>query len=124
MRIVGEIEDVVKSKKTAFTQWEPAISAEEVLSDVIRLSEIQIEGKKAYWLEMRPAEKGRYVVVQRDETEKLRDITPSEFNVRTRVHEYGGGAYTVFNNIIYFVNFRDQRIYMQLEDSSKKKFEY
>jgi dipeptidyl aminopeptidase/acylaminoacyl peptidase len=109
----------MKDKKTPFTEWEPAISAEKVFSDVIGLSEIQPEGKRTYWLEMRPAEKGRYVVVQRDETGKLRDITPSEFNVRTRVHEYGGGAYTVFNNIIYFVNFRDQRIYRQLEDSSK-----
>jgi dipeptidyl aminopeptidase/acylaminoacyl peptidase len=110
---------VMKEKNTPFTQWEPAISAEEVFSDIIGFSEIQLEGKKTYWLEMRPAEKGRYVVVQRDETGKLRDITPSEFNARTRVHEYGGGAYTVFNNIIYFVNFRDQRIYKQSEDSSK-----
>ena len=110
---------IMKKKKTPFTEWEPAISAEEVFSDVIGLTEIQVEGKRTYWLEMRPAEKGRYVIVQRDETGKIRDITQSEFNVRTRVHEYGGGAYTVFNNLIYFVNFKDLRIYRQLEDSSK-----
>lgn len=109
----------MKDKKTPFTEWKPAISVEDVFSDVIGLSEIQTEGKKTYWLEMRPTEEGRYVIVQRDETGKLRDITQSGFNVRTRVHEYGGGAYIAFNNIIYFVNFKDQRIYRQLEDSSK-----
>jgi dipeptidyl aminopeptidase/acylaminoacyl peptidase len=109
----------MKGKRTPFTEWEPAISAEEVFSDVIGLSEIQTEGKKTYWLEMRPTEEGRYFIVQRDETGKLRDITQPGFNVRTRVHEYGGGAYAAFNNIIYFVNFKDQRIYRQLEDSSK-----
>ncbi|MCK4397555.1 MAG: prolyl oligopeptidase family serine peptidase, partial [Methanophagales archaeon] len=109
----------MKGKRTPFTEWEPAISAEEVFSDVIGLSKIQTEGKKTYWLEMRPTEEGRYFIVQRDETGKLRDITQPGFNVRTRVHEYGGGAYAAFNNIIYFVNFKDQRIYRQLEDSSK-----
>jgi dipeptidyl aminopeptidase/acylaminoacyl peptidase len=109
----------MNTRKTPFSEWEPALSAEEVFSDTIGLHEIGLAGKKTYWLEMRPAEQGRYVIVQRDENGTVRDITPAEFNVRTRVHEYGGGAYTVFNNAIYFVNFKDQRIYQQFENSSK-----
>ena len=42
-----------------------------------------------------------------------RDVTPPDFNVRTRVHEYGGGAYTVHDGSIFFANFSDQRIYQQ-----------
>ena len=106
-------------QKVSFTDWEPAISPEDVFSDVIRLGEIQVQGKKNYWLEIRPAEKGRYVVVQRDEIGKIKDITPSGFNVRTRVHEYGGGTYTIFKSAIYFVNYKDQRIYRQLVGSSE-----
>lgn len=99
------------SKETPFVAWEPAITPEAVFSDSIGLNEIQIEGKSTYWLELRPAEKGRCVVVHRDDSGRIRDVTPSGFNVRTRVHEYGGGAYTVYKHDIYFVNFEDQRIY-------------
>ena len=107
------------NKKTPFVDWEPAITPEDVFSDVIGLNEIQVVGKRTYWLEMRPFEKGRCVVVQRDYDGKVTDITPAGFNVRTRVHEYGGGAYTVFKNVIYFVNFDDQRIYYQSKKSSE-----
>ena len=109
----------MRSKKSSFIEWKPAISPDEVFSDVVGLSEVQVEGKKVYWLELRPYEEGRYVIVQQDEKGKVKDITPAGFNVRTRVHEYGGGAYTVFRDSIYFVNFKDQRIYHQLEGSSK-----
>jgi dipeptidyl aminopeptidase/acylaminoacyl peptidase len=109
----------MKNNKTPFIEWKPAISPEEVFSDVVGLSEICTEGKKIYWLEMRPYENGRYVIVRRDEQGSIKDITPAGFNVRTRVHEYGGGAYTVFKNSIYFVNFKDQRIYHQQMDSSE-----
>ena len=44
---------------------------------------------------MRPAEGGRYVVVQRSPDGQIADITPSPFNARTRVHEYGGGAFAI-----------------------------
>ena len=103
-------------RKAPFIEWKPAITPEEVFSDVVGLNEIHVEGQRTYWLEMRPVEKGRCVVVQRDSG--VSDITPPGFNVRTRVHEYGGGAYTVFKDAIYFVNFGDQRIYYQSKDSS------
>jgi len=109
----------MKNKKASFIKWEPAISSEEVFSDVVGLSEILVECGNTYWLEMRPFEKGRYVIVRRDGRGDVKDVTPPGFNVRTRVHEYGGGAYTVFKHSIYFVNFKDQRIYHQPEDSPK-----
>ena len=108
-----------KSVKKPFTEWEPAISPKQVFSNIIMLSEIHIENGNVYWLEKRPFERGRYVIVRRDGNGQIKDITPSGFNVRTRVHEYGGGSYAIFKNSIYFVNFKDQRIYHQLEDSSK-----
>ncbi|RCV63937.1 Dipeptidyl aminopeptidase/acylaminoacyl peptidase [Methanophagales archaeon] len=107
------------SKKVPFVDWTPAITPEEVFSDIIGLNEIQVVVQRTYWLEMRPVERGRCVVMQRDEDGVVRDITPQGFNVRTRVHEYGGGAYTVYKDAIYFVNFDDQRIYYQSKDNAE-----
>ena len=45
--------------------------------------------------------------------EYMRDVTPTGFNARTRVHEYGGGDYTVADGTIVFSNFADQRLYRQ-----------
>jgi dipeptidyl aminopeptidase/acylaminoacyl peptidase len=73
-----------------------------------------------YWIEGRPAEAGRSVVVRRRAGEKKgTDLNPPPFDVRTRVHEYGGGAWTVFNGILFFSNDRpttkteppDRRLY-------------
>jgi len=111
----------MRHKTTPFIEWNPAISPEEVFSDVVGLAEIHVEGKNVYWLELRPSEKGRCVIARRDEKSEIKDVTPSGFNVRTRVHEYDGGAYTVFRDSVYFVNFDDQRIYHQPGDSSEAR---
>jgi dipeptidyl aminopeptidase/acylaminoacyl peptidase len=107
----------MKHKKAPFVVWAPVITPDEVFSDIIGLNELHVVNQRTYWLEMRPEERGRCVVVQRDGA--VRDITPPGFNVRTRVHEYGGGAYTVFKDAIYFVNFKDQRLYYQSQGTSE-----
>ena len=66
-----------------------------------------------YWLESRPDEGGRVAVVRYSLDGKATDAIPQAFNARTRAHEYGGGAYFVQNNTIFFSNFKDQRLYRQ-----------
>ena len=44
---------------------------------------------------------------------RLAECLPPEFNVRTRVHEYGGGAFAVFDGVIYFANFKDQHLHRE-----------
>jgi dipeptidyl aminopeptidase/acylaminoacyl peptidase len=46
------------------------------------------------------------------------DITPAPYNARTRVHEYGGGSWTVRDGTVYFSNFADGRLYRQAPDAS------
>jgi hypothetical protein len=41
------------------------------------------------------------------------DITPKEFGVRTLAQEYGGGAFTVSGDVVFFANYKDQRLYKQ-----------
>jgi dipeptidyl aminopeptidase/acylaminoacyl peptidase len=77
--------------------------------------DVQPAGSSVYWLELRPKESGRTVIVRRDGAGGVTDVTPPGFDVRTRVHEYGGGAYLVDHehDRVYFSNFTDQRLYRQ-----------
>ncbi len=98
---------------TPYGSWKSPITSDEIVSGSIRLGEIRLDAKDIYWLEGRPTEGGRYVVVKRSPDGTTADVTPSDFNVRTRVHEYGGGAYIVAGGVVYFSNFADQRLYQQ-----------
>ncbi len=96
-----------------YGSWRSPISADLMVSSSIRLGQLVLDGPDCYWLEGRPAEKGRNVVVCQHNDGSIEDLTPPDFNVRTRVHEYGGGAYLVYQGWIYFSNFKDQRLYCQ-----------
>ena len=71
-----------------------------------------------YWLEGRPAEGGRNVLVRCSTDGVITDVTPPGSNVRSRVHEYGGGAYAVADGTVYYANFKDQRVYRLVRDGS------
>ena len=74
---------------------------------------IVVDGDDCYWIEPRPEEDGRYVVMRRSPDGRIECMTPSPFNVRTRVHEYGGGALAIHEGTLFFSNFDDQRLYRQ-----------
>jgi dipeptidyl aminopeptidase/acylaminoacyl peptidase len=93
--------------------WPSPISAERVAEGGVRLAEPFVEGDVVTWRESRPAEGGRAVVVRADPWSGPVDITPEGFNVRDRVHEYGGGAYAVHEGVVVFADFADQRLYRQ-----------
>ena len=96
-----------------YLDWNPILSPEQVYADMIGFSYLSSSPNGTiYWMESRPSEKGRYTIVKL-ENGKITEITPKTFNVRSRVHEYGGRPYIVGKNNIYFVNFLDQRIYKQ-----------
>jgi dipeptidyl aminopeptidase/acylaminoacyl peptidase len=100
-----------------YGSWKSPITAELIVAGTIGLGQIGLDGEDVYWIEGRAAEAGRNVVVRRTPDGKITDVTPSPFNVRTRVHEYGGGAFAVKDGTIYFSNFADQRLYKQTPDS-------
>jgi dipeptidyl aminopeptidase/acylaminoacyl peptidase len=100
-------------KVAPYGSWKSPISSDLIVSGSIGLSEIMLDGEDIYWTESRPAEEGRNVIVRRAPDGGISDVTPPPFNARTRVHEYGGGAYTVADGVVYFSNFADQRLYRQ-----------
>jgi dipeptidyl aminopeptidase/acylaminoacyl peptidase len=96
-----------------YGSWKSPITSDLIVQGTIRLGEIRLDGEDIYWSEGRPLEGGRSVVVRRTPDGTTADITPTGFNVRTRVHEYGGGSYIVADRTVYFSNFADQRLYRQ-----------
>ena len=96
-----------------YGSWKSPITADLIVAGTIGLGQIVLDGENVYWSEGRPAEGGRSVIVRRTPDSKTTDVTPSPFNVRTRVHEYGGGAFAIKDGTVYFSNFADQRLYKQ-----------
>ena len=82
-----------------------------MLSERIAIGQIALDGQNTYWIEVRIAEGGRSVIVQRTSDGQTSDMTPPPFNARTTVHEYGGGDFTVNDGTLYFSNFADQQVY-------------
>jgi dipeptidyl aminopeptidase/acylaminoacyl peptidase len=96
-----------------YGSWKSPITSDLIVAQSISLSEVRLDGDNVYWLEGRPQEQGRCAVVRTgfDPADEPVDITPMPWNVRTRVHEYGGSAWTIANRNLYFSNFADGRLY-------------
>ncbi|MBN2226970.1 MAG: S9 family peptidase [candidate division Zixibacteria bacterium] len=97
----------------SFGSWKSPITTDDIISAHIALVQVVLDADDIYWLERRPMEKGRCVLVTRSSSGTITDITPPDFNVRTCVNEYGGGAFVVRDGIVYFSNFSDGRVYCQ-----------
>ncbi len=97
-----------------FGSWKSPITADLIVGGSVGISQPQLDGSDIYWVELRPTEGGRNVIVKRSGPRTFTDVTPPPFNARTRVHEYGGGDYVVTNGTVYFSNFADQRLYKQV----------
>ena len=97
--------------------WPSPITTDLLVSQSISLGGATIRPEGLYWLEGRPTEAGRLVLVHEPNGGTPVDLTPAPFNARSRVHEYGGGAWLVDDAGIFFVNFADQQVY-RLEDGN------
>jgi dipeptidyl aminopeptidase/acylaminoacyl peptidase len=91
--------------------WPTPITSELVVRAAARLGEVRVDGSDVWWSEGRPAEGGRSVIVRRSADGTTTDVLPAPWNARTRVHEYGGGSWTVAGGVLWFTNFADQRLY-------------
>jgi dipeptidyl aminopeptidase/acylaminoacyl peptidase len=93
--------------------WRSPITSDVIVAATIGLTDVLLDGDEVYWIEARPQEAGRNVVIRRDATGAISEVMPSTFNARTRVHEYGGGAVVADDSIVFASNFDDQRLYRQ-----------
>ena len=97
-----------------FGSWKSPITSERIVSESIKLGQISLDGDQVYWIENRPKEGGRSAIIRLNHDGSQDILTPEPYNVRTRIHEYGGAPYIVANGIIYFSNFSNQRLYQHV----------
>jgi len=98
-------------KQAPYGTWHSALAAADLASSAIALNYVSILENTLYWVESRPAEGGRSVIVTSTPDGAVKELTPPGFNARTRVHEYGGTPYAISRDAVYFSNFTDQRLY-------------
>lgn len=94
-----------------FGSWRSPIDASLAARAATGLTEPRIDAGVVYWIERRPTEGGRAVIVRADPWSEPTDVIPEAYYARTSVHEYGGGAYAVRDGVVFFANFHDQRLY-------------
>jgi dipeptidyl aminopeptidase/acylaminoacyl peptidase len=98
-----------------FGRWPSPLRASDVAAAKVSLSELCSDGTALYWLESRPTEGGRVVLVRADEDGR-RDHSPDGVSIRSRVHEYGGGALCLVPRTgpgaFAYVDQSDQRVWL------------
>lgn len=99
------------TQRSAFGSWASPITSQLLVGDVVTLGFPSVEEGAYYWVEMRPTEGGRSVLVRRGVDGETSDVFGPDFAARTLVHEYGGRCYVVRGSDVYFCNFSDQRLY-------------
>ncbi len=102
-----------KQSKAPFGSWRSPISTDDLAKGASVPAELTLDGDDVFWLELHPQEGGRYVLYRRTSLGQTFEVLPFDFDVRTRVHEYGGGSYCAHRGTVYFSNFKDQLIYSQ-----------
>lgn len=101
-----------------FGSWVSPIAAADLAKSAVSISDVRMFNGQVYWRESRPAEAGRQVLVTFGADGAPKVLTPEGFSVRTRVHEYGGSSYWLLGDALIFVNFQDQRLYLQRGDAA------
>jgi dipeptidyl aminopeptidase/acylaminoacyl peptidase len=94
-----------------YGSWHSPITADLIVAETVGLDHVSLDGDDTYWTETRPTEGGRSVLVRRTSNCDRSDVISAPFNVRSRVHEYGGGAFTVHDGVVIFSHFADNRLY-------------
>jgi dipeptidyl aminopeptidase/acylaminoacyl peptidase len=94
--------------------WPSPVTPALLVEAAVGLSNVTLEGGRVYWVESRPSEAGRVVLMAAPAAggSEPVEVTPAGFSVRTRVHEYGGRCYCVHGSTIVFSNWADQRLWV------------
>ena len=108
------------STVSSFGSWRSPITSDLIAADSISLIDVLLDDDEVYWIESRPQQEGRNVVVKYARDGTAHDVSPPPFNARTKVHEYGGGAVLVDRGTVFFTNFADQKLYRQDQNGTPR----
>jgi dipeptidyl aminopeptidase/acylaminoacyl peptidase len=101
----------MEKQTNPYGSWSTPVTSELVVASAVLLSDVVADGDDVLWSEERPAEEGRTELVRRSPDGSTVDLLGPEFNARTALHEYGGAAWWVHDGVVWFANWRDQRLY-------------
>ncbi len=102
-----------------FGSWESPITTDLMVEEAIGFSEMHADKDALYWTEMHPKAKGRVALVRYacgEETPLAQDVS-----IRSRVHEYGGGAFCTDKGQVIFSNDADRQLYIFQEEGKYKQ---
>lgn len=94
-----------------YGSWKSPISSQMLVAERVNLVQAYVDGSDIYWSEGRPQERGRQNIMRLSSDGAVTELLPAPWNVRNRVHEYGGGAFFVADGTVFFSNFTDNRMY-------------
>lgn len=89
--------------------WPSPLTAAVLVGGATAITGVMPDGDAVWWAEQRPEESGRTAIV-RWRAGVAVEVTPPTANVRTRVHEYGGGAWCAHGGVLYYSDFSDSRL--------------
>ena len=96
-------------KQAPYGSWSSPISAQMLVSGAVGISELVPDGPAIWWAESRPEEGGRVAIMHHEAGNSI-EVTPADANVRTLMHEYGGGAWWAADSVLWYVDYDDQRL--------------
>jgi dipeptidyl aminopeptidase/acylaminoacyl peptidase len=97
-----------------YGSWTSPVTADRLVEKAVSLGQVVVDGADVYWIEGRPAERSRQVIMRwtpGPDGDRPVEVLPAGYSARTTVHEYGGGSFTVRDGVVWFANFDDQRVY-------------
>jgi dipeptidyl aminopeptidase/acylaminoacyl peptidase len=95
----------------SYGSWSTPVTSKVVVAKAVRLSDVWVDGDAVVWSEGRPAEAGRTTLIRREPDGSQIELLPPGVNVRTTVHEYGGGAWWARDGVLWYAAWDDQRLY-------------
>ncbi len=95
-----------------YGSWQSPFTSDTLVDRMVRLSDVKLVNEEVYWVEQRPAEAGRCVLMRRNRRGKSQNLIPRPFSARTLVHEMGGAPFGVVDQDVLFVNMADQRLHL------------
>src|SRR3954467_4454479 len=101
---------MTQQPRVPFGSWPSPLAIELLTRGAVTFGEVGAAAGRRWWLEGRPEEGGRQVLVRRAADGEITRLSPEGFNVRDRVHEYGGGAFVVDDDLVIVSDFATGRL--------------
>jgi dipeptidyl aminopeptidase/acylaminoacyl peptidase len=110
------------TERLPYGTWPSPITPEKVVEGSVSLGELQVcrvgGDELLLWSELRPAEGGRVQVVAWSRDAGVAELLPEGVSARTRVHEYGGGAWFDHDLSLWFSRWDDGRLWRLDDDGT------